>query len=183
LLTAHSLVTIQEIKGWYSLKQAHRLLVTLSRHLQCVTHVDHYCKHLLQQLEDGTIISLTLDNSNTFVSLCVKKQHSDITLNLSHPITSEEREKAVIFSYPTYYRENHIQKYELFFQKEVDVLHDDKGISRIVLIWIQRSFFYRYKQSTFNRLSILHKTEKLSMKIILHYWLYFLYTRMKRRQC
>ncbi len=112
-----------------------------------------------------------------------EKQHSDITLNLAPTLTLEEREKAVILRYPTYYRENHIQKYELFFQKEVDVLHDNKGISRIVLIWIQRSFFYRYNQHTFNRLSILHKTEKLSMKIILHYWLYFLYTNVKRRQC
>lgn len=165
------------------MKHAHRLLVTLSHHLQCVAHVDHYCKHLLQQLEDGTIISLTLDDSNTFVSLCVKKQNNDMTLNSAPPLTLEEKEKAVIFTYPTYYRENNIQKYELFFQKEVDVFHDNKGISRILLIWIQRSFFYRYNKKKFNRLSILHRTEKLSMKVILHYWLYFLYTRVKRRQC
>ncbi len=183
MLTVHTLGTIQELKGWTSLKHTHTALKKLSHHLQCVAHIDHYCNFLLQQMKDMTIITLTINNSNIFVSLCVKKQDNEVYLIPTSSIPEVEKKGAVLFEFPTYYHEKTMTHYESFFQKEVKVSDDNKGVSRILLLWIQRSFFYRYNEEKRGSLSILHSTDVPSLRERLHYWLYFLYTSVKRRQC
>ena len=165
------------------MKHTHKTITKLTSHVQCVTQIDHYSNFLLQKLKEGTIITFTQNNSTTFVSLCVKKQDNDIFLMLATSITPEEREKSIIIELPTHYCPNKMAHYESWYQKEVKVLHDTIGASRILLIWIQRSFFYRYNNAQRAKISLLPQKNIPSRKKILHYWMYFLYTRIRRRQC
>lgn len=147
-----------------------------------VTHVDHYSNFLLQQIKEGTIITLTLNNSNIFVSLCVKKRDNELFLHRVTSLTEEEREGEILFEFPTYYHEKNIREYESFFRKEVKVLQHGNVSHRVLLIWIGQSFLYRYRTKKRNSFSVCMTNTLPSFKAIVHYWMYYIYISLRRRQ-
>ncbi|NCB00733.1 MAG: hypothetical protein EOM67_01030 [Spirochaetia bacterium] len=157
------------------------IIKQLAHHIECVTHIDHYSHSLLQKMKEGAILSFTRPNSTTSISLCVEKKSNTIILVPVLSENMESREGEIIFTFPSYYNEKKMTNVEYFFQKEVTYSINDDGGARMVLIWIQRSFLYRYTQRSNSRLSLLKEKKSPSIINKIRYWGWFLLLKMKRR--
>ena len=164
------------------MKKFNTPLIHLAHHLQCVSRIDHYSNFLLQHIKEGSAYSLTTANSSTFISLCVQKRSRDVTLTHCNERTSIDNDKELICIFPSYYKERIITDYESFFKNEVKIQKYDDEKSRILLIWIQQSFQYRYGQKNRKRVSVLKEMKSPSLIQKINYWGLFLFLSIKRRK-